>query len=146
MIFERTVIEEVMKSSYKLLNIYLDGQPIPTCMPCFADWDDTRAYAEVEESYTLFDIPVCRRKLSGMKLLSYRSGEEIVQVIANLPADAELAVILDYQSVSASACRLYIRRILQTIYLISKQCPHLKILLVGECAVREKLMQFYCSV
>ena len=120
-----------MKSTYKLLNIYLDGQPLPAQIPKMLNAAEMPEYYELEEEMNIFDFPICRRKISGMKLLTYQSETEIYKEIKTLPDCKELIIILDYKSTSKSAHELYLKRILQAVYLITKCHPDLTVTFTG---------------
>lgn len=65
-----------MKSSYELAGIFLDQQPLPRQSPRIIDQCKVPLCADIEDDYNLFDLPVCCRKISGLKLLSTVSPEK----------------------------------------------------------------------
>ena len=86
-----------MKSTYKLLNIYLDGRSLPTQIPKIVGAAEASKYYEIEDGMNIFDFPICRRKVSGMKLLSYQSELDILNLVDRLPDCKEL--LLDSRQV-----------------------------------------------
>ena len=132
-----------MKSTYKLLNIYLDGQPLPVQAPKIFDAADVSECCELEEEMNIFDFPVCRRRISGMKLLSYQSEANIINLIDMLPDCKELVIMLDYNSTAQAANTLFLKRVLQTALLIMKKYPDMSIIFVVEGTDRRNLKHLY---
>lgn len=132
-----------MKSTYKLLNIYLDGQSLPAQVPTIFDAAEVPEYFELEEEMNVFDFPVCRRKISGMKLLIYHSVADILDLIDKLPDCKELVIVLDYHSASQAAYNLFLKRVLQTVFLIMKQYPDMAMIFVGNGTDRSNIKCLY---
>ena len=120
-----------MKSTYKLLSIYLDGKPLPTKIPKTSNDTNVSEYYEFDEEINIFDFPICRRKVSGLKLLSFKSEDDVLEPLKLLPNCQELMVVLDYNSTGNAAYKLYLKRVLQSVYLIMKKYPNLTISFVG---------------
>lgn len=121
-----------MKSTYKLLNIYLDGRPLPTQIPEIVGTAEVSKYYEIEDEMNIFDFPICRRKVSGMKLLSYQSELDILNLVDRLPDCKELLIILDYNSIAEAAQNLFLKRILQVVSLLKTHYPDMNIKFVGD--------------
>ena len=132
-----------MKSTYKLLNIYLDGQSLPARVPKIFDVTEVPECPELEEEMNVFDFPVCRRKISGMKLLSYHSEADILNLIGMLPNCKELVIAFDYNSVSQAAYNLFLKRVLQLASLIMKQYPNMAITFTGDGVDRSNIKSLY---
>ena len=132
-----------MKSTYKLLNIYLDGQSLPAQVPTIFDAAEVPECFELEEEMNVFDFPVCRRKISGMKLLIYHSEADILDLIDKLPDCKELVIVLDYHSASQAAYNLFLKRVLQTVFLIMKQYPDMAMIFVGNGTDRSNIKCLY---
>lgn len=121
-----------MKSSYELLSIFLDKQPLPSQLPKIVDQSEVPQCADIEDDYNLFDLPICRRKISGLKLLSAVSPENIMDFVGKLVDCQEIYIILDYHSVSTIACQLFMKRILQAMYLLMCKYPKTNFVLVSD--------------
>jgi len=134
-----------MKSTYKLLNIYLDGQLLPTLAPRIFDAAEVTECCELEEEMNIFDYPVCRRKISGMKLLSFHSEADILNLMGKLPDCKELYIFLDYNSTAKTAYNLFLKRVLQSATIIIKQYPGMAIAFVGDSRARNNIKQLYIS-
>ncbi len=132
-----------MKSTYKLLNIYLDGKLLPAQVPKIVDAASVRECCELEDEITVFDFPVCRRKISGIKLLSYQSEADILNLIGILPDCKELIIFLDYNSTAKIAHNLFLKRVLQVVSLIMTHYPNLSITFVGGDADRSNIKSLY---
>lgn len=132
-----------MKSTYKLLNIYLDGQSLPAQVPTIFDAAEVPECFELEEEMNVFDFPVCRRKISGMKLLSYHSEADVLNLISKLPDCKELVVVLNYNSASQTAYNLFLKRVLQAVFLIMKQYPDMAMIFVGNGTDRSNIKCLY---
>lgn len=134
-----------MKSTYNLLNIYLDGQSLPERVPRVLEAAEVSECSELEEEISIFDFPVCRRKISGMKLLSFRSELVFFNLISRLPDCKELFIFLDYNSPSKTAYNLFLKRVLQSASLIIKQYPSMDITFVGDGRTRNNIKCLYKS-
>jgi len=132
-----------MKSTYKLLNIYLDGQALPEQVPRIFDTAKVSECCEIEEEMNIFDYPVCRRKISGMKLLSFRSEADILNLIGKLPDCKELVIYLDYNSTAKTALYLFLKRVLQSATIVLKQYPGMAITFVGDGRARNNIKHLY---
>ena len=132
-----------MKSTYKLLNIYLDGQSLPAQAPKIFDVTEVPECSELEEEINVFDFPVCRRKIFGMKLLSYHSEADILNLIDKLPDCKDLVIALDYNSASQAAYNLFLKRVLQLASMIMKQYPNMVITFVGDNTDRSNIKRLY---
>lgn len=73
-----------MKSTYELLSIYLDRQPLPKKIPEIICEYQMPLCSEIEDEYNLYDLPVCFRKISGLKLLSFQSISIALSLINKL--------------------------------------------------------------
>ncbi|MCF0132312.1 MAG: hypothetical protein HUJ72_00450 [Blautia sp.] len=134
-----------MKSTYKILNTYLDGQELPEQDPRIFDATEASECCELEEGVNIFDFPVCRRKMSGMKLLSFHSELDVLNLIGRLPDCRELVILLDYNSAAKTARDLFLKRVLQSASLIMKQYPGMTITFVGDNRDRNTIKQLYKS-
>lgn len=121
-----------MKSTYNLLSIHLDHQPIPKSKPQLIRVSDIPVCSEIDEEYSLMDIPYFIRKVSGLKLLSTVSLNESATLIKKNVDCQELIIILDYQCFSEIACTLYMKRILQTISYLQSCYPGMTVFLAGD--------------
>ena len=133
----------MMKSTYKLLNIYLDGRSLPTQIPKIFDATDVAECCELQEDMNIFDFPVCRRRISGMKLLSYHSETDILSLIDKLPDCKELVIVLDYNSAAQAAYNLFLKRVLQSTSIIMEQHPDMTITFIGDGSDRKNIKRLY---
>lgn len=113
-----------MKSTYSLLCIYLDGKKLPTKKPEIINLSKTTDYLDIDNDYTLFDYPICKRKISGIRILSANSADEINTAIKNLVNYKKVVIELDYYSVSKVACTLFLKRILQDLWSPQNRSDH----------------------
>lgn len=135
-----------MKSTYKLLSIFLDNQNLPMPAPRLIALSEVPECAEISEDYNLLDLPVCRRKISGLKLLSAMSVTETSSLVNIFLDCKEIIVILDYSSVSRIACALYLKRVLQAISYLSQGHPEIVFVLAGDVQKwTEQLMMTYVA-
>ncbi len=133
-----------MKPSYELLSIFLDQQPLPKQMPQIICQSEVPQCANVEDDYNLFDLPICRRKISGLKLLSAVSLENIIAFVSKLVDCKEIYIILNYHSISTIALQLFIKRILQAVFLLMSRYPKMKFVFVcDEQETADVLTRFY---
>lgn len=133
-----------MKSTYELLSIFLDNQNLPNPTPRLIALSEVPECAEIGEDYNLLDLPVCRRKISGLKLLSAMSVKEASSLINTFLDCKEIIVLLDYSSVSRIACALYLKRVLQAITYLSQGHPEIAFVLAGDIQKwAEQLMMNY---
>ena len=123
LVFPLTSEELFMKSTYQLLNIDLVNVPIPTVIPRIVYESEAQELWDLHEDYNLFDLPICKRKVTVSSLLSSLSFSKHYAEISNLVKCKEIVIVLDYHSPSQIACKLYVKRVLQIIYLFSKRYP-----------------------
>lgn len=121
-----------MKSTYELLSIFLDNRDLPKPVPQLIALSEVPECADVGEDYNLFDLPVCRRTVSSMRLLSAMSAAEASSLADTISGCREIIVLLDYNSASRIACSLYIKRVLQAITILSEGHPELTVILAGD--------------
>jgi len=119
-----------MKSTYELLSIFLDGQALPMCPPQLISISEVPECSEIGEEYNLLDLPVCRRKISGLKLLSMASEDETTAHVSSLVNCKEILVLLDYSSTSSVPYKLFLKRILQAATFLIRDHPAIAIILV----------------
>lgn len=121
-----------MKSSYNLLSIHLDQKPIPKQELQFIHLNDVKEIWDISDNYNLFDYPICNRKISGQKLLSANSLEDITTLVNKLVNCNIITIVLDYWSISTVAIKLYAKRVLQMVALLLQNYPAIKFQLAGD--------------
>lgn len=136
-----------MKSTYRLLSIYLDQTPLPVNPPIIVDMSKLDSIQDITQEYNLFDLECYERRVSGSDLLSYQGLTGITNIIDCQPWCAQIYIILDYVSRADVATALYSRRVLQTIRMLQEQYPQIEFMLAadGECidVYQAMLQQIY---
>ncbi len=133
-----------MKSSYHLLGIYLDRVPLPEKKPEIIDLQNLCYVWDICEDYNLFDYPVCRRKISGSQLLSANTLTDYENHLNLIKECKELIVTPEYRSRSRVACRLYVKRMLQALYLLLEHHPYLAVIIaVDDESIIEEISTLY---
>ena len=127
-----------MKTSYALLSIFLDGVPIPENAPPKLSLTETVNIWDIKEEPNLFDYPSCRRKVSSNDLLSLSSADELKALLNMLDDCKQIIVTMDYKSRSTAARRLYAKRVLQAITLLSENNPNTVFLLADDESTLQK--------
>jgi hypothetical protein len=112
-----------MKSTYRLLSIYLDNKPIHRTGSHIENAVNYCAVSDIAEEYSLFDYPKCCRKVSGKFLLSTNDFSEIECYLNKLPVCHQLFVILDQDPISPIVGQLFAKRVLQATELIKNRFP-----------------------
>jgi hypothetical protein len=131
-----------MKSTYRLLSIYLDNKPLIRTDTQIENTGNDCTVPDLAEEYSLFDYPRCRRKVSGKFLLSTNDFSEVKRDIAKLPICHQLFVILDQDPVSPIVGRLFAKRVLQAAELIKDRFPGVKLTIVAN----PENIDFYKSI
>lgn len=130
-----------MKSTYELLSIFLDRQPLPLLPLRIINLSEVPECSEIGEEYNLFDLPVCKRKISGLKLLSMTSASETTSLVSRLVDCKEIFIVLDYNSTSSVACKLFLKRVLQAATFLISEHLEIDIVLVGSDYCWMELLQ-----
>jgi hypothetical protein len=112
-----------MKSTYNLLSIYLDHKPVLDTNLHIENNSEFCTISDLSEEYSLFDYPVCCRKVSGKFLLSTNNFSEIECYLNKLPVCHRLFIILDQEPISIVVGQLFAKRILQVAEMIKKRLP-----------------------
>jgi hypothetical protein len=108
----------------------LDNQPILAILGNTSGIENFEKFCtvpDVSDEFTLFDYPICRRKVSGKSLLSTNDFSEVERDIDKLPACHQLFVILDLDPISPIVGRLFAKRVLQAAELIKDRFPGVKL-------------------
>ena len=121
-----------MKSTYDLLSIFLDNQDLPKPAPKLIPLFEVPECAELGDDYNFLDLPFCRRKISGLKLLSSISAADTTSFVDTFLDCKEIIISLDYSSASRISCALYLKRVLQAISCLSQSQPDIVIMLAGD--------------
>ena len=112
-----------MKSTYDLLGIHLDGVALPSDLPEIVSTCETAYLLDLRNDRSLFDYPICKRRISGNVLLSLSTFDDVDSWLENIDACKEIIVTLDYNSRSKTAVQLYRTRVLQAISALSAKYP-----------------------
>ncbi|MBR2659915.1 MAG: hypothetical protein IKE15_00790 [Clostridia bacterium] len=107
-----------MKSTYKLLTIYLDRKPLPSVAPVIVDAGGCSCFVDIREEPTLLDYLNGTRTVSGRWMLRQDSIEMLNIYINRLLNCQKLYCLIDYCSESIIANRIFIKRMLQMLGII----------------------------
>ncbi len=107
-----------MKSTYKLLTIYLDGKPIPFVAPQIKDAEICSKYPDIREESSLLDYFDGARTISGRWMMQQTGAEMINGQLNKLLHCRVIYCLMDYCSASIIAKRLFIKRMLQLLFMI----------------------------
>ena len=124
-----------------MLSIYLDGKPLPSVQPQVEDFSKIPFCLEIDDEYSLVDLPYCRRKISGMKLLSYLKEDSLISLPDKLNDCKEIIIIMDYYSDSVIAKKLFLKRVLQAVDQISQIHSELIFILAGDETIWKKMIR-----
>lgn len=114
-----------MKSTYRLLSIYLDRTPLPLNPPIIVDLSKMDLLQDMSEEYNLFDLECYQRRVGGGELLSYEEFNAITDIIDRQSWCERICIVLDYTSIAPVAAALYVRRILQLIRMLQERYPQI---------------------
>lgn len=128
-----------MKSTYKLLTIYLDRKPLPSAAPDIIDAEEYCNYADVREEPTLLDYLNGTRTISGRWMLQQDGVEAINTYLNRLLCCRKLYCLLDYNSNSIVANRLFMKRMMQILQVLQATNPDKTIQLISP---KENLILF----
>jgi hypothetical protein len=131
-----------MKSTYRLLSIYLDNKPILQTGSRIENAVNYCAVSDIAEEYSLFDYPKCYRKLSGKFLLSTNDFSEIECYLNRLPVCHRLFIILDQDPILPVVGQLFAKRVLQSAKLIKDRFPGVTLTI----AANPENIDFYESI
>lgn len=115
-----------MKSTYRLLSIFVDGVDIPCDKPDVYEADCNNIFDLYSEE-TLLDFIVNERKIAGSMLLSCENKDDLESKIQMAGKCDKLWIVLDYYSGMEAADMLYIKRTLQVMTIIQSMYPRLNI-------------------
>lgn len=136
-----------MKSTYKLLSIYLDKQSLPSSSPVIQDVSLWSECADLREDSSVFDFPICKRKVSGKFLLSEDIFLPIQNFINRLLVCHEIIIVWDYESNSLVANLLFAKRLLQLSEILRANNPGIRFMhAASDCRVpfyQKMIEKFY---
>lgn len=122
----------MMKSTYRLLSIYLDRTPLPVNPPIIVDMSKLDPIQDISQEYNLFDLKCYQRRASGSVLLSYTGGPAVANILDQQPWCERIYVVLDYWSRASVATMLYMRRVMQLVRILQEQYPQIEFMLAAE--------------
>lgn len=120
-----------MKSTYRLLSVFLDRRSLPDIAPAIVDATEYDEIDDICSERTLLDYPVCIRKTSALFLLGQQSFKQIEMMIERIDCRMTLVALLDYHVNSTAANQLFIKRTLQMTELIVKRFPQAAVVLAA---------------
>lgn len=120
-----------MKSTYRLLSLFLDRQALPDKEPVLADSSEYDETDDICSERNLLDFPVCIRKVSAMFLLGQESFQQVETIIEKVDCRMTLVILLDYHAECEVANRLFIKRTLQMVEMIKKRYPRASFMLAA---------------
>ena len=120
-----------MKSTYRLLSVFLDGKALPGKEPAIMDATEYDETDDIRSERTLLDYPVCVRKTSAMFLLGQQNFNQVEMMIERIDCRMMLVVLLDYYAGCDVANQLFIKRTLQMIEMITKRFPQASVVLAS---------------
>ena len=112
-----------MKSTYKLLTIYLDGKPIPPVAPKVADAEILSDVPDIGKEPSLLDYVDGARTVSGRWMMQQSRAETIIMQLNKLLHYRKLYCLMDYYSASKIANRLFTKRMLQLLFMLQVKNP-----------------------
>lgn len=127
-----------MKSTYRLLSIYLDRAPLPDHPPNIADLSKLDSVQDISQEYNLFDLECYQRRVSGSGLLSYTGYPAVAAVLDQQPWCERIYVVLDYVARATVATTLYMRRVLQLVRMLQGQYPQIEFTFAADAELAGK--------
>lgn len=121
-----------MKSTYRLLSIYLDRKPIPVDPPVIGDLSKLDPVQNISEEYNLFDLQVYQRKIDGSILLSSDDYSFVTNIMDQHPWCGRIYIVLDYTTKATVAVTLYVKRILQVVRMLQDRYPQKQFMIVAQ--------------
>lgn len=112
-----------MKKGYNLLSIYLDKKPIPCQKPnviIIDTYGDN--FFDIEKEYNIIDYyEGYRRKVNSSLLLSKKTETELYSLFKDNKCNKLLIYIDFYMNVGKTIYMLFVKRLLQVIYLLNSK-------------------------
>lgn len=130
-----------MKSTYRLLSIYLDRTPLPTNPPLIVDMSKLDPIQDIAQEYNLFDLESYQRRVSGSELLSCMGFHAVTRIVDAHPWCERICIVLDYTSRASVAVILYVRRILQLVRMLQERYPQIEFMLATDSELIREYQQ-----
>ena len=121
-----------MKSTYKLLSIYLDGKNIPESRPLIKNSLSEDILFGLEMDYCIFDLEIYQRRISGMELLSCKNRDALEEILQLAEPCDYIWILLDFFPDMETVKLLFLKRILQIMRIMQERWKEKRIGLLVE--------------